>query len=123
MADDSKPAAPGLSRRGLPRRGLIGRLALLGMGGAAIAAGLTVEGVAKAHAQGYPPMPPPRYEPVPPPPGARYVWQPGHWRWNGYRYIWFPGRYIPAGPGYAHFVPGHWAMRYGQWVWVPQHWQ
>jgi hypothetical protein len=110
-------------KAGVARRGLLRRLALMGVSGAVVAAGLTVAGVPGAQAQGYPPLPPPRYEPVPPPPNARYVWQPGHWRWNGYRYVWFPGRYIPGGPRYAHFVPGHWAMRYGQWVWIPQHWR
>ena len=118
MADDFNPETPSLARRGLMRR-----LAVLGAGGAAVAAGIIVGGVPAARAQGYPPLPPPRYEPLPPPPGARFVWQPGHWRWNGFRYVWFPGRYIPRGPGYGHFIPGHWAMRYGQWVWIPQHWR
>ena len=29
----------------------------------------------------------------PPPPGARYVWLPGHWLWNGRAYVWVRGRY------------------------------
>ena len=118
MADELKSKKPDLGKRGL-----LGRLALLGLGGAAVVAGLTVEGVPTAQAQGYPPLPPPRYEQIPPPPGGQFAWQPGHWRWNGYRYVWFPGRYIPGGPHFAHFIPGHWALRYGQWVWIPQHWR
>jgi hypothetical protein len=124
MADDCKPDALTLARRGLARRGLFRRLALLGAGGAAVASGLTVGTTPAAEAQGYPPMPPPRFEGPPPPPrGPRYVWQPGHWRWTGNRYVWFQGRYIPRGRHYARFVPGHWGRRYGQWVWVPQHCQ
>ncbi len=103
------------------RRGLIRRLGALGLAAAAVTGSVAFGGVAPAEAQPYPPLPPPRYEALPPPPGGAYIWQPGHWRWNGYQYVWFPGRYIPRGP-YAHFVPGHWALRYGQWVWIPQHW-
>ncbi|MBW4024316.1 MAG: BcpO-related WXXGXW repeat protein [Proteobacteria bacterium] len=116
MSDDLKPD------QAAGRRWLLRRLALLGLGGAGLAAGFAIDASSPADAQGYPPIPPPRYEAVPPPPGVRYAWQPGHWRWNGFRYVWFPGRYVPRGPRYAHFVPGHWARRYGQWVWVPQHW-
>ncbi len=109
----------------LGRRSLVRRLALLGLGGAAVVTGLAVEGVPSAQAQGYPPMPPPQYERPPPPPPPHYVWQPGHWRWDAYhnQYVWFPGRYVMRGPGYGRFVPGHWANRGGQWVWIPQHWQ
>ncbi len=119
MTDDCKTEVSALARRGLFRR-----LALLGAGGAAVAAGLTVESMTPAQAQNYPPVPPPQFErPPPPPPGPRYVWQPGHWRWNGYRYVWFQGSYIHGGPHYAHFVPGHWGNRGGRWVWIPQHWR
>jgi hypothetical protein len=98
-------------------------MALLGLGGVIVTGGLALGSADQAEAQGYMPVPPPRFEPPPPPPpGARYVWQPGHWRWNGNNYVWFPGGYIPRGPRYARFVPGHWAMRYGNWVWIPQHW-
>lgn len=118
MTDDSKrdQAATG-------RRGLLRRLGMLGLGGATLGAGLAVAGSHSAEAQGYPPIPPPQYERAPPPPPGAFIWQPGHWRWNGYRYVWFPGRYVPRGPHYGHFVPGHWSMRHGQWVWVPQHWR
>ncbi|WP_419758209.1 hypothetical protein [Acidisoma sp.] len=118
MSHDMKSDKPNMARRGLFRR-----LALLGMGGVAAAAGLTVAGVHTAQAQGYPPLPPPRYEAVPPPPGPRFVWRPGHWHWNGYRYAWFPGHYVPAGPRYGGFIPGHWAYHYGRRVWIPPHWR
>ena len=36
----------------------------------------------------YPPIPPPRSEPMPPPPHGAYVWRPGYWAWNGRHYVW-----------------------------------
>ena len=73
----------------------------------------------------YPPVPPPRYEPVPPPPGGAYVWEPGHWHWNGFRYVWAGGHYVVRGPAYGRYVQGHWrwSPRRGQYVWEPAHWQ
>jgi hypothetical protein len=73
----------------------------------------------------YAPVPPPRYEAIPPPPGARYVWVPGHWHWNGYRYVWIAGRYEIRQPHWAHYVPGRWVWSApaNQWVWRPAHWQ
>jgi hypothetical protein len=68
------------------------------------------------------PIPPPRIETVPPPPSAAYVWQPGHWHWNGFRYVWVPGRYVLRQAGWRHWVDGHWVLRGGAWVWVPGHW-
>jgi hypothetical protein len=91
----------GVQCRGVARRGLIRRMALLGLGGVIVTGGLALGSADQAKAQGY---------------------MPGHWRWNGNNYVWFPGGYIPRGPRYARFVPGHWAMRYGNWVWIPQHW-
>jgi WXXGXW repeat (2 copies) len=111
----------------IQRRGLMTRLALLSIAGAAGAGGLVAALPATAQAQTaypYPPVPGMRIEPPPPPPpGAGFIWEPGHWRWNGYRYDWHAGHYVPRGVHHAHFVPGHWAPRYGRWVWVPQHWQ
>jgi len=79
-----------------------------------------------AVAQPGPPAPPPplRFERVPPPPGARYVWVPGHWRWDGRGYRWIGGRYQIRQVGWGRWVPGRWAWRprMGRWVWVPAHW-
>lgn len=105
------------------RRLLLGRLGLAGIGGLAAALGLGIAGSETAQAQGYPPLPPPRFEPPPPPPPPGMIWEPGHYRWNGYRYAWVPGHYIQRRPHYGQFVPGHWANRGGAWVWVPQHWR
>lgn len=83
-------------------------------------------GAGVVDAQGYPPPPAARVEPVPaPPPGAprAYVWRPGYWRWNGHRYIWIAGRYVRPPRPHAAWVPAHWAQRRGRWVWVPGHWR
>jgi hypothetical protein len=73
----------------------------------------------------YAPIPPPRVEVVPPPPGGRVIWEPGHWRWNGYRYIWISGRYVQARPSYRHYVEGRWiwSPREGRYVWREPHWE
>jgi hypothetical protein len=73
----------------------------------------------------YPPVPPLREEIqiAPPPQPERYVWQPGHWVWNGYRYDWNAGRWVLRPVRGEHWVHGHWAAEGGRWVWVPPHWQ
>jgi hypothetical protein len=83
--------------------------------------GLGVLGRAAAQPFRYPPVPPPRVEPVPrrPPPG-RVRWQPGHWHWSGRGYVWVPGRWVPVGRG--RWAAGRWAWRRGAWVWVPGGW-
>lgn len=73
----------------------------------------------------YGPVPPPRYEPVPPPPGPRYVWEPGHWHWNGAQYVWVPGHYVIREARFHHWAEGRWVWspREGRWVWRPAHWE
>jgi hypothetical protein len=95
-----------------------------------IAATVMLVGLGSAQAQPPPPMPyapvpPPRAEPVPPPPGTRYVWEPGHWHWNGREYIWIAGRYVETRPHYHHWVEGRWVWspRQGRWIWHPAHWE
>lgn len=90
-----------------------------------LAFGLVFAGAETASAQRpYPPIPPPRYERIPPPPGGRFMWEPGHWHWTGAQYAWIPGRYVPRHPHRGHYVPGHWQFspRAGQYVWRPAHW-
>ncbi len=72
----------------------------------------------------YAPIPSPRYEVVPPPRGERFVWQPGHWHWNGYRYVWYPGIYVERRPHYRHWAEGRWiwSPRYGRYLWSRGHW-
>jgi hypothetical protein len=73
------------------------------------------------------PPPPPRaaeYVPPPPPagPGVVYVWQPGHWRWNGHEYVWFPGQYAERPAHVERWIPPHWDERGGQWFYVEGRW-
>jgi WXXGXW repeat (2 copies) len=76
-----------------------------------------------AAAQPYPPPPGLHAERVPPRPGSRYIWQPGHWVWNGYSYAWVRGHYVVRAPYYHHWMHGHWANGPGGWVWVAPHWE
>ena len=71
------------------------------------------------------PVPPPRYEPVPSPPGDRYVWEPGHWHWTGAQYAWFRGEYVIRQVGFHNWVVGRWTWspQAEHWVWRPAHWE
>ena len=69
--------------------------------------------------------PPPQREVVVAAPGPRdrYVWDPGHYRWDGARYIWMPGQWIARPRPQAEWVAGHWVQRRGDWVWIEGHWR
>jgi hypothetical protein len=69
--------------------------------------------------------PPARVEVVPAPPGPQevWVWQPGHWRWNGREYVWTPGRYVEKPVRTAQWVPPEWVPRGNGWVFVEGHWR
>ena len=68
------------------------------------------------------PPPPPQAETPPPAPSPSYVWEPGHWSWNGVQYQWQPGRYITKPTTTATYTPGHWEQRPEGWVWVGGTW-
>ncbi len=71
------------------------------------------------------PPPPVRVEEVPPPPAAHpesFVWQPGHWRWDGRDYEWHPGHYERRPARTAYWVAPEWVERQGRWVFRPGHW-
>jgi len=75
-----------------------------------------------------PPPPPPRaaeYVPPPPPgpPGVVYVWQPGHWRWNGHEYVWHHGLWEPRPPKAVEWIAPHWESRPGGWVFIEGHYR
>ena len=71
------------------------------------------------------PPPAPVAEVVPAPPGPRevWVWQQGHWRWDGREYVWQPGHYVERPQRGAEWVPPHWQERCGNWVFVAGHWR
>ena len=72
------------------------------------------------------PPPPVRVERVPPPPSGGpaelFVWQPGHWHWDGHDYHWQRGHYERRPAREASWVPPEWVARDGQWVFKPGHW-
>ncbi len=76
-----------------------------------------------AQAQYYREVPALRYEVVPPPRGDRFLWQPGHWGWNGYRHVWAGGRYVERRPQWDHYEHGRWENRYGRPLWVAPGWR
>ena len=65
--------------------------------------------------------PPPPLVEVIPPPRAGYIFQPGHYGWDGRTYVWTEGQFILDRPGHVyrpyvieqrgerwHFRAGHW---------------
>ena len=89
--------------------------------------------VAQAQAPVYPPAPPPtvlaptappapQAEIPPPAPSRSYVWEPGHWSWNGVQYFWEPGKYVERPTVAATYVGGHWEQHPNGWVWVEGRW-
>lgn len=67
--------------------------------------------------------PPPMSEVIieAPGPRERFVWDPGHYVWDGYDYHWSPGRWIARRDG--HWVPSEWVETPRGWRFVPGHWQ
>src|ERR1700737_128994 len=68
------------------------------------------------------PPPPPEAETPPPAPSPTFVWEPGHWYWNGVQYQWQSGRYIAKPTTTATYMPGHWEQRPEGWLWVGGQW-
>jgi len=71
------------------------------------------------------PPPPERVEVIPAPPRpAGFVWDKGHWRWDGATHVWVPGHYIRLPHPGAVRIPGHWVeMPNGRWRFVRPHWE
>lgn len=65
--------------------------------------------------------PPLRYERVPVHPRHGYVWEAGHWRWNGYRHVWVAGHWERVRHGYRHVAP-RWVERDGRWEYHARRW-
>ena len=64
--------------------------------------------------------PAPRYERTP---RARrgYIWEPGHWVWNGNRHNWVAGKWLRDRPGYVYSRPT-WVERDGRWYMEQSRW-
>jgi hypothetical protein len=56
-------------------------------------------------------------------PSLRYVWRPGHWRWEVREYIWVPGVWIEIAPGFNTWEPGRWKRDRHGWYWVDGRWR
>ncbi len=70
--------------------------------------------------------PPVRIETPPPPPGppAEFVWQPGHWRWDGHQHVWHAGVWAHPPAGYHAWVAPHWDRHPdGHWSFVEGYWR
>jgi hypothetical protein len=68
------------------------------------------------------PPPPPEAETPPPAPSPTFVWEPGHWYWNGVQYQWQSGRYIAKPTTTATYTPGQWEQHPEGWLWVGGQW-
>src|SRR5437867_3511023 len=64
--------------------------------------------------------PPPRTEVVPPP-RQGWIWEPGHWEWNGHRHVWRHGVWVRERRGWRYHEPawvehdGRWRFERGRW--------
>lgn len=65
--------------------------------------------------------PPPRRERIP---HAKrgYVWQPGHWVWQGNRHAWMDGQWLRARQGYV-YLPTAWVERDGRYHYRESRWE
>ena len=63
------------------------------------------------------------YQPPPPDGNPFWVWQKGHWRWNGNRYVWMHGHWVQRPPNYTMWVAPHWENRNGGYFFIEGHWQ
>jgi WXXGXW repeat (2 copies) len=66
--------------------------------------------------------PPPQAENPPPSPGPSYVWNQGHWSWDGAQYVWTLGRYVVPPTTVARWTPGYWQQGPNGWVWIDGSW-
>ena len=66
--------------------------------------------------------PPPQAENPPPAPGPTYVWNQGHWSWDGTQYVWKPGSYVVPPTTVARWRPGYWQQGPDGWVWIDGSW-
>jgi hypothetical protein len=70
------------------------------------------------------PPPPPRQEVIIAAPGPveRFVWDPGHWSWDGHGYRWSGGHWIERRMG-GQWIPAHWDQSPDGWRFVQGHWR
>jgi|SRR5579862_1865549 len=65
-----------------------------------------------------------REETPAPQPGPNYIWQPGHWSWDGNDFQWHSGIWAVPPTGYHTWSPGHWQQTGNtNWVYIEGQWQ
>jgi len=64
-------------------------------------------------------------EVMPAPPDQRpiWIWQKGHWRWDGRQYVWHPGHWAERPPHVAEWIAPHWESHANGWFFVEGHWR
>jgi len=61
---------------------------------------------------------------IPPPDNSGFwVWQRGHWRWNGFRYFWSAGHWVRRPANYNAWIAPHWEARGNGWIFFEGRWQ
>ena len=60
------------------------------------------------------------YEPIPAP-RSGYIWQAGHWNWDGNRHVWNAGSWQASRPGYNYHAP-RWVENNGRWSYQASRW-
>jgi hypothetical protein len=60
------------------------------------------------------------YEPIPAP-RSGYIWQGGHWNWDGNRHVWNAGNWQALRPGYSYYAP-RWVENNGRWSYQASRW-
>lgn len=63
-------------------------------------------------------------EQIPVSPGETYVWQKGHWHWDG-SWQWTSGQWAERPHGHTVYVPGYWKLstHHHRWEWVQPYWK
>jgi hypothetical protein len=56
-------------------------------------------------------------------PGPDYIWQAGHYTWDGRRYVWVPGAWILPPRPHAVWAPGRWDHDGHGYHWVEGRWR
>jgi len=61
------------------------------------------------------------YEPIPEP-RSGYIWQGGHWNWDGHRHVWNAGNWQASRPGYSYNAPRWVQSNNGRWNYQASRW-
>src|SRR5258707_228360 len=68
------------------------------------------------------PPPPFMVEVTPPQPREGFIYEPGHYSWDGSRYVWIDAQYVRQREGHI-YTPSVVEQRGGKWIYAPGHWE